>query len=95
MTRTIRIRFPTALIVITALASALPIAAQPSAAQPTTAPASQSPAPNPIAEWIRADVEQLRATGDLDLGGVTIASRVILPRLYEARAFAPTWRNHK
>jgi L,D-transpeptidase YcbB len=57
------------------------------------AAAAQSSAPGPVAELIRADVEQLRATGDLDLGGVTIASRIILPRLYEARAFAPTWRS--
>jgi murein L,D-transpeptidase YcbB/YkuD len=68
------------------------VAAQPSPAQPGTGAPAQPPAPNPIAELIRADVEQLRATGDLDLGGVTIASRIILPRLYEARAFAPTWR---
>ena len=74
-------------------ASALPLAAQPNVGQAAVTPAAtQLPAPNPIAELIRADVEQLRATGDLDLGGVTIASRIILPRLYEARAFAPTWQ---
>jgi murein L,D-transpeptidase YcbB/YkuD len=86
---------PTALTLISALLSttALRSEAQPSGAQPSTSPsATQPPAPNPIAELIRADVEQLRATGDLDLGGVMIASRNLLPRIYEARAFAPTWR---
>jgi murein L,D-transpeptidase YcbB/YkuD len=77
-----------------ALTAALILAwAQPSAAQPGAprAPA-QPPAPNPIAELIRANVEQLSATGDLDLDSVMIASRHVLPRIYEARAFAPTWR---
>ena len=97
MTTTMSIRLPlsAALTLIAALVSASTL---PSAAQPRTGPpgtptaASQPPAPNPVAELIRADVEQLRATGDLDLGGVMIASRIILPRIYEARAFAPTWR---
>ena len=97
MKRTIRIRLllPTNSLVIVVLlaASALPSAAQPSAAQPGSAPPeAQRPAPDPVAELIRADVEQLRATGDLDLGGVMIASRNLLPRIYEARGFAPTWR---
>jgi len=96
MKRTIRIRLllPTnSLIVVLLAASALPSAAQPSAAQPGSAPPeAQRPAPDPVAELIRADVEQLRATGDLDLGGVMIASRNLLPRIYEARGFAPTWR---
>src|SRR5262245_18238298 len=97
MTRTIRIRrpLPAALTLFVALASAsaLPSAAQPSVASPgTRSAAALQPAPRPIEELIRTDVEQLRATGDLDLGGVMIASRIILPRIYEARAFAPTWR---
>src|SRR6185369_15311802 len=98
MTKTIRIRaiLPAALTLIAALVStsSLPSAAQPSAATPaaTTAAAQAPPAPRPSDELIRADVEQLRATGDLDLGGVMIASRVLLPRIYEARGFAPTWR---
>src|SRR5262245_168199 len=94
MTRTTRSLFPTALTLVAALSLApLPTAAQPSAAQTgASTAAAQTPAPSPVAEWIRADVEQLRATGDLDLGGVTIASRIILPRIYEARAFTPTWR---
>jgi murein L,D-transpeptidase YcbB/YkuD len=78
-----------ALFSVTALRSS----GQPSVAQRVTnIAATQPPAPRPIDELIRADVEQLRATGDLELGGVTIASRNLLPRIYEARAFAPTWR---
>jgi murein L,D-transpeptidase YcbB/YkuD len=44
-------------------------------------------------ELIRAEVEQLRTTGDLAVDGVMIASRNLLPRIYEARAFEPTWRS--
>jgi murein L,D-transpeptidase YcbB/YkuD len=44
-------------------------------------------------ELIRAEVEQLRATGELSADGVTIASRNLLPRIYEARAFEPTWHS--
>ena len=50
-------------------------------------------AAQPVEELIRAHVEQLRATGDLELDGVSIAERDLLPRIYEARAFAPTWRS--
>src|SRR5262249_52213748 len=32
-------------------------------------------------------------TGMLEVSGESIASRQILPRLYEKRAFAPTWRS--
>jgi L,D-transpeptidase YcbB len=93
------------LILIAALlsASALPSAAQPTVAPPsaskasapqpaTVARAGELPAPRPIEELIRAEVEQLRATGELDVGGEMIASRILLPRIYEARAFAPNWR---
>src|SRR5262245_34186710 len=85
MRRTIRMRAlspTTAALIATLLTTwTLPSASQTSAAQPGGAPAAaQPPAPNPIAELIRADVEQLRATGDLDLGGVMIASRNLLPR---------------
>ena len=86
---------PRTLALIAALlsAAALPSAAQQGAEQPGSAsPAAQPSALPPVAELIRADVEQLRATGDLDLGGVMIASRNLLPRIYEARAFTPTWR---
>jgi L,D-transpeptidase YcbB len=47
----------------------------------------------PVEELIRAHVEQLSATGDLELDGVTIAARNLLPEIYEARAFTPTWRS--
>ncbi len=50
-------------------------------------------AAQPVEELIRAHVEQLRATGDLELDGVSITERDLLPRIYEARAFAPTWRS--
>ena len=46
-----------------------------------------------VHELIRAEIEALRATGDLETAGVKIASRNLLPRLYEARAFEPTWRS--
>lgn len=53
-----------------------------------TAPRAQE-----IDELIRARVEQLRATGMLDVEGVAIAARNLIPAIYEARAFAPTWRS--
>src|SRR4249919_1622621 len=98
MTRTTRMRplLPTTLTLIVALllASALPSAAQPGVPQAGTTPqAAQPAAPRPIEELIRADVEQLRATGDVELDGVMIASRNLLSRIYEERAFTPTWRS--
>jgi L,D-transpeptidase YcbB len=44
-------------------------------------------------ELIRARVEQLRATGELEVDGVSLAAKNLIPRIYEARAFAPTWRS--
>jgi murein L,D-transpeptidase YcbB/YkuD len=44
-----------------------------------------------VDEAIRARVEQLRATGLLEVRGEAIASRQLLPQLYEKRSFAPTW----
>jgi len=46
-----------------------------------------------VEERIRSLTEQLRATGTLEVSGEPIASRNLLPRLYEARAFAPAWRS--
>jgi L,D-transpeptidase YcbB len=46
-----------------------------------------------VEELIRARVEYLRASGTLDAAGVPIASRNLIPRIYEARAFAPAWRS--
>lgn len=57
------------------------------------AASSFSAAAQEIRELIRADVEQLRATGTLVVDGATIASRNLLPRIYEAREFEPTWRS--
>jgi murein L,D-transpeptidase YcbB/YkuD len=42
-------------------------------------------------ELIRMRVEQLRATGLLEVGGEPIAARNLLPRIYENRGFAPAW----
>lgn len=47
----------------------------------------------PVDELIRAHVEHLAATGELEIDGVAIAARNLIPRLYEARAFAPTWHS--
>jgi murein L,D-transpeptidase YcbB/YkuD len=44
-----------------------------------------------VGEAIRSRVEQLRATGALEVQGEPIASRNLLPRIYENRAFSPTW----
>ena len=44
-------------------------------------------------EVIRARVEQLLDTGMLEVAGVSIAARTLLPKIYEARAFEPAWRN--
>lgn len=46
-----------------------------------------------VDEQIRARVEELAATGLLQVAGVPVAARHLLPRIYEARAFAPTWRS--
>jgi L,D-transpeptidase YcbB len=46
-----------------------------------------------IDELIRARVEQLRATGSLSVGGESVAAKTLIPKLYEARAFAPAWRS--
>jgi murein L,D-transpeptidase YcbB/YkuD len=46
-----------------------------------------------VDELIRAHVEQLAATGELAVDGVSIAALNLIPRIYEARAFAPTWRS--
>lgn len=44
-------------------------------------------------ELIRARVEQLRDSGLLTLGGESISARTLIPKLYEARAFEPTWHS--
>ena len=40
---------------------------------------------------IRALVEELRATGSLTVLAEPVASRELLPRIYENREFAPAW----
>jgi murein L,D-transpeptidase YcbB/YkuD len=44
-------------------------------------------------ELIRMRVEDLAASGSLTIDGESIAARQLLPRLYERRAFAPTWQS--
>jgi murein L,D-transpeptidase YcbB/YkuD len=41
---------------------------------------------------IRMRVEELRATGALEVGGAPLASHNLLPRIYEKREFEPAWR---
>jgi murein L,D-transpeptidase YcbB/YkuD len=44
-----------------------------------------------VDELIRAHVEELGAVGELTVDGTAIASRHMIPRVYEAREFTPTW----
>ena len=44
-------------------------------------------------ELLRSRVEQLRQTGELDADGAAIAAKTLIPRLYEARAFALEWHS--
>jgi murein L,D-transpeptidase YcbB/YkuD len=44
-----------------------------------------------VEELIRAHVEELGATGELTIDGTAIASKHMIPRVYEAREFTPTW----
>ena len=46
---------------------------------------------NPAVEIIRSKVEQLEATGELTVRGQEIASRTVLPDIYEAHGFRPAW----
>ena len=43
------------------------------------------------ADVIRAHVEELRVGGHLELLGQPVASRAVLPHVYENREFAPAW----
>src|SRR5688500_7468919 len=54
--------------------------------------ASAAPA-QAVDEQIRSRVEQLRDTGILSVAGKSIAAKTLIPKLYEARAFTPTWRS--
>jgi len=45
------------------------------------------------ADLIRTYVEELRVGGQLEVLGQPIASRDVLPRVYENREFAPAWEN--
>ena len=46
-----------------------------------------------VDELIRAQVEALAADGELLAAGVPVAARNLIPKIYEARAFTPTWRS--
>ncbi len=50
---------------------------------------------DPAVEIIRSKVEQLEATGELTVRGQEIASRTVLPDIYEARGFRPAWTDPK
>jgi murein L,D-transpeptidase YcbB/YkuD len=54
---------------------------------------ASSVAAQDVAEVIRQRVEVLRDAGVLEVMGEPIASRSVLPKLYENRAFEPTWRS--
>ncbi len=54
-----------------------------------TAPAQD----DPETEIIRKNVEQIRAAGELNIGGAAIASGTVLPELYERNNFRLLWRN--
>ena len=45
-----------------------------------------------IDDVIRMRVEELRATGVLEVGDDAVASRDLLPRIYENREFEPAWK---
>jgi murein L,D-transpeptidase YcbB/YkuD len=44
-------------------------------------------------EAIRVEIEYLRETGELSIGGIDIAAGNALAEFYERRNFAPTWTN--
>jgi len=44
-------------------------------------------------ELLRLRVEELRATGQLEADGESIAAKTLIPRLYEARAFELEWHS--
>ena len=44
-------------------------------------------------DLIRTHVEELRVSGRLEVLGEPIASRTVLPHVYENRKFAPAWES--
>jgi len=46
---------------------------------------------DPTVEIIRSKVEQLEATGELMVRGQKVASRTVLPDIYEGNGFRPAW----
>ena len=64
---------------------------EPAAALPAAGPARAGGDDEAIREAIRLRVEQLRAGDSLVLGGVPVVATLVLPELYETRAFEPLW----
>ncbi len=48
-----------------------------------------------VSEAIRVEIEQLRETGILSIGGVDIAAGELLAEVYERRNFAPNWTSRE
>ena len=55
--------------------------------------AARPAAAQELDELIRSRVDQLAETGVLEIDGVSIAAKTLLPKIYEAREFAPAWRS--
>ena len=60
---------------------------------PAQAQLPESVAPTPIESLIQMRVEQLAADGMLEIAGTPVSSASLMPRLYSARGYAPTWRS--
>ena len=50
-------------------------------------------AENSVSDHIKQHMLQLKQSGELELEGVQIASRQVVPKLYERRDYSPVWSN--
>ena len=50
---------------------------------------------NATSEQIRQKIESFRNTENLTIAGANIASKQVLPKLYEGRSFQPAWNNEE
>ena len=50
---------------------------------------------NATSEQIREKIESFRNTENLTIAGANIASKEVLPKLYESRSFQPAWNNEE
>lgn len=73
-----------------ALDSLSAASAVPGAETPTVAAPAEQPL-DPAAELLRARIEELRENGRLNVRGAWIASRAVLPALYEGNGFQRLW----